>query len=103
MHVSARRNILSVLILSLWLAGSGCTSQTATQSQPQNGTTAASTVDQAAVSSRLHEIAAAGNLADLHWPNFSDYRLHFQHIYESSNFAPVWLRDGKPTRKLTEF
>ena len=97
MHVSARRNILSVLILSLWLAGSGCTSQTATQSQPQNGTTAASTVDQAAVSSRLHEIAAAGNLADLHWPNFSDYRLHFQHIYESSNFAPVWLRDGKPT------
>ncbi|HYK34760.1 L,D-transpeptidase family protein [Alloacidobacterium sp.] len=49
------------------------------------------------MSSRLHEIAAAGNLADLHWPNFTDYRLHFQHIYEASNFEPVWLNNGKPT------
>ncbi len=51
----------------------------------------------AAVSARLHVIATAGTLADLRWPDFSDYRLHFQHVYDASNFAPVWVRDGQPT------
>ena len=95
MLLSARRNTLSALVLAFWLAASGCNSQTATPSQPQQQQ--ASTVDQAAVSARLHEIAASGNLSDLHWPNFTDYRLHFQHIYDASNFVPVWLSNGKPT------
>ena len=51
----------------------------------------------AAVSTRLHEIAGSGTLADLHWPNFTDYRLHFEHVYEAANFAPVWISNGKPT------
>lgn len=93
MLISARRNVLSILIVSLCLAGNGCKSQTASPTQQAGN----SNVDLTAVSSRLHEIAAAGNLADLHWPNFTDYRLHFQHIYEASNFAPVWLNNGKPT------
>ncbi len=50
-----------------------------------------------AVSARLHEIADSGKLSDLHWPDFSDYRLHFLHVYEASNFAPVWLSNGRPT------
>ena len=98
MHVSARRNVLSVLLLSCWLVSTGCTSQTSAPTQQQGSSPAqSSNIDLAAVSSRLHEIAASGNLSDLHWPNFTDYRLHFQHIYEASNFAPVWLSNGKPT------
>ena len=97
MHVSARRNVLSVLLLSCWLVSTGCTSQTAAPTQQQGSSPVSNNVDLAAVSSRLHEIADSGNLADLHWPNFTDYRLHFQHIYEASNFAPVWISNGKPT------
>ena len=97
MHISARRNVLSVLLLSFWLVGTGCTSQTATQPQQQSSNSTRNPVDLAAVSSRLHAIADSGKLADLHWPDFSDYRLHFQHVYDSSNFAPVWLSNGKPT------
>ncbi len=97
MHVSARRNVLSVLLLSCWLVSTGCTSQTTSPTQQQGSNPVSNNVDLAAVSSRLHEIADSGNLADLHWPNFTDYRLHFQHIYEASNFAPVWLSNGKPT------
>jgi murein L,D-transpeptidase YcbB/YkuD len=97
MLISARRSILSLLVFTLWLAASGCNSQTAAPAQPQASSNTSSNVDLPAVSSRLHEIAASGNLTDLHWPNFTDYRLHFQHIYEASNFAPIWLSNGKPT------
>ena len=93
MPIPVRRSAFGLLVLSLWLAVCGCNSQTAGVSPPSqsNG------VDTAAVSAQLHEIAASGKLADLHWPDFSDYRLHFEHIYDASNFAPVWLHDGKPT------
>jgi murein L,D-transpeptidase YcbB/YkuD len=93
MLISARRNVLSILIFSFCLAVSGCHSQTANPPQQQSN----SIIDLAAVSTRLHKIAASGTLSDLHWPNFTDYRLHFQHVYDASNFAPVWLRNGKPT------
>ncbi|MGC2400162.1 MAG: L,D-transpeptidase family protein [Acidobacteriaceae bacterium] len=53
--------------------------------------------DPAAVSAQLHEIAAAGKLVDLRYPDFSDYRLHFQNAYEVSNFAPLWLEGGQPS------
>ena len=94
MLISVRRSVASILVLSSCLFGTGCNSQTANPPQQQQ---TSSNVDLPAISSRLHEIAASGNLSDLHWPNFTDYRMHFEHIYEVSNFAPVWLNDGKPT------
>lgn len=94
MLISARRNVLSILILAFCFAASGCRSQTPNPLQTQS----TSSIDLAAISARLHEIDASGNLSDLHWPNFTDYRLHFEHIYGASNFVPVWLNsNGKPT------
>jgi murein L,D-transpeptidase YcbB/YkuD len=110
MLVSVRQTLLLVLVLVLSLVGGGCTAQTSQQPQTTDGTETGnqgnsqapsrplgSGVDAAAVSARLHAIAAAGKLADLRWPVFSDYRLHFQHLYDSSNFAPVWLRGSQPS------
>jgi murein L,D-transpeptidase YcbB/YkuD len=49
-------------------------------------------------SARLQQIAAAGRLSELHWPNFSDYRTDFLQLYQASSFAPLWLGgDGQPT------
>ena len=45
----------------------------------------------------LHTIADAGRLADLRWPDFSDYRLHVQNFYQPSGYAVAWLRNGQPT------
>ncbi|MGA7318664.1 MAG: L,D-transpeptidase family protein [Silvibacterium sp.] len=53
------------------------------------------------VSARLQEIAAAGRLASMDRPDFSDYRMHFQHAYETSNFAPLWLNGNQPTPQAT--
>ena len=89
---------------------SGCKSQTTSQGQ-NKPKTAAEINAQAppptpapvspGVSARLHEIATAGTLASLSRPDFSDYRMHFQHAYETSNFAPLWLNGNQPTPQAT--
>lgn len=51
-----------------------------------------------AMSVRLQEIATAGKLPVLRWPDFSDYRADFLQLYQSSGFSPLWLAtDGQPT------
>jgi Scaffold domain len=97
-------------LLALGLIEGGCRSQTTPQSQTTGATETGNQeslqatsqplgpgVDAAAVSARLHAIAAAGKLADLRWPDFSDYQLHFQQVYDAVNFVPIWLRDGQPS------
>jgi L,D-transpeptidase YcbB len=51
----------------------------------------------AGVSSQLRAAAAAGQLAELRWPDFSDYRAHVQNFYQPAGYAPAWIRDGRPT------
>jgi murein L,D-transpeptidase YcbB/YkuD len=45
----------------------------------------------------LRSLIDAGNLADLRWPNFTDYRNYVKSFYEASNYSPAWLRDGRPS------
>jgi murein L,D-transpeptidase YcbB/YkuD len=49
------------------------------------------------VSSQLRGIASAGQLPELRWPNFSDYREHVQNFYQPSGYTPAWVRNGQPT------
>jgi murein L,D-transpeptidase YcbB/YkuD len=110
MPISVRENFLFVGVLVLSLLGDGCTAQTTPRAEtkaateegnPGNSQAPSQTpgpgVDEAAVSTRLREIAAAGKLADLRWPDFSDYRLHIQRVYDSSNFTPLWVRGNQPS------
>lgn len=86
------------LVLAVSLAAGGCKAQEpSTAPQAQTPQPSLSAADSAAISSRLHQIADAGKLSDLHWPDFSDYRLHFQRVYQASNFAPLWLNGTQPT------
>ncbi len=77
----------------LCLAGFGCVVQ-ALLPAVQAGT---SSSDAPAISARLHQIAVAGKLADLRWPDFSDYKADFTQTYQTSNFAPIWLTNGQVT------
>jgi murein L,D-transpeptidase YcbB/YkuD len=47
----------------------------------------------------LREIAAAGRLSDLRWPDFSDYRSHVANFYDAAGYAPAWLRNHEPTQQ----
>jgi L,D-transpeptidase YcbB len=49
------------------------------------------------VTSQLRAIASAGKMAELRWPDFSDYRGHVQNFYQPSGYAPAWIRDGQAT------
>jgi murein L,D-transpeptidase YcbB/YkuD len=49
------------------------------------------------VSSQLRSIASAGQLPELRWPTFSDYRQHVQMFYQGLDYTPAWIRNGQPT------
>src|SRR5271170_7230717 len=103
MLFSLHQTYLFAPLLALGLIGGGCRSQTTPRPQTTGATETGNQqplgpgVDAAAVSARLHSIATAGKLADLRWPDFSDYQLHFQQVYDTVNFVPIWLRDGQPS------
>ena len=46
---------------------------------------------------QLQAIVSAGRLADLRWPDFSDYRAEVNALYEPSGYRLVWVRDGQAT------
>ena len=79
-----------VPILALFFLALGCHSQIA-PTPPQAGPT----LNAEAVAAQLRTIAAAGTLADLTFPNFPDYGQQVQALYQSVNYAPVWIRDGQ--------
>jgi murein L,D-transpeptidase YcbB/YkuD len=47
----------------------------------------------------LRQIAAAGQLSDLRWPDFSDYRTHVTNFYDAVGYAPAWLNNNEPTQQ----
>ena len=49
------------------------------------------------VSGELRQIVAAGQLSDLRWPDFSDYRVHLKNFYEPSGYTFAWIRDSQAT------
>ena len=87
----------AALLLASFLA-LGCNSQaTPRPAQEAAATPSGTAVDVPGVAPLLQAITAIGNLAELHAPNFTDYRYLVVKFYESVNYAPVWVRDGQPT------
>ena len=85
-----RRAAFCVSFLTFFFLALGCHSQIA-PSVAQPGTP----LNADAVAAPLRTIAAAGTFADLTFPNFSDYSQQVQALYQSVNYAPVWVRDGQ--------
>ena len=81
------------MIRSRWLAGSLFLAALGAVAGPalaqQSGASDAS--------SRVREIAASGQLPELRWPDFSDYRDHMRNFYQPTNYTLAWTRDGLPT------
>ncbi len=45
----------------------------------------------------MRQIVASGRLADLRWPDFSDYRVLVEGFYAPAGYAPAWIRGGQPS------
>lgn len=50
----------------------------------------------------LRGIIQAGNLADLRWPDFSDYGKHVQRFYDSYGYGLPWVRGMEPTAQAKQ-
>jgi L,D-transpeptidase YcbB len=50
----------------------------------------------------LHGIIQAGNLSDLRWPDFSDYKKNVQKFYESYGYSLPWVRGTEPTAQAQQ-
>jgi murein L,D-transpeptidase YcbB/YkuD len=50
----------------------------------------------------LRAIVLAGNLADLRWPDFSDYEKHVQKFYEAYGYSLPWVRGMEPTAQAQQ-
>jgi len=46
---------------------------------------------------RIQSLVAAGSLDGMRWPNFSDYRIWLQKLYEPAEYAPAWLQNNEPS------
>jgi L,D-transpeptidase YcbB len=57
----------------------------------------ASAADSPVGNPALRDIVASGRLADLRWPNFSDYKISVLKFYEPAGFAPAWVREAAPS------
>jgi L,D-transpeptidase YcbB len=63
---------------------------------------AAPTQLNAADQAALQELINAGNLPELRWPDFSDYRKHVQKFYGAYGLALPWVRDMQATAQARQ-
>jgi murein L,D-transpeptidase YcbB/YkuD len=44
----------------------------------------------------IKALVTSGNLEEMRWPNFSDYRNSIQEFYGTTGFAPAWIQGSQP-------
>ena len=54
------------------------------------------------VAAQLSVIVASGQLKDLRWLRFPDYRSDLTNFYRPSEYKPAWIHYGKPTAQALE-
>ncbi len=47
--------------------------------------------------SDVKNLVASGQLENMRWPDFSDYRIWLQRYYEPAGFVPTWVVGSQPT------
>ncbi len=50
----------------------------------------------------IRSLVDAGVHSDLRWPRFPDHQEQVRQAYEPGQFAPLWVRDGRPTAQADE-
>jgi len=88
------RGALIALLLAN-LAANSCTTDNSVTAVRRN-TTVASASRQSA-DSYIRDIVSLGQLSDLRWPNFTDYRIHLENFYKPSGYGLAWIRASQAT------
>lgn len=94
---SFRARTKPALVLFLMAASTLCGG--AAFAQAHKSTPAGSAQKLEGAAAQLSAIVASGRLADLRWPNFSNYRSQVTSFYRPFTYEPAWVRDGQPTEQ----
>ena len=95
-----KRKLATLFIaIAALLCGPGIGSAGRANKQPENSLKFAAPRREPSADSQatLRAIVQAGNLADLRWPDFSDYEKHVQKFYESYSYSLPWVKGMEPT------
>jgi murein L,D-transpeptidase YcbB/YkuD len=95
--------LLLIATVALWWSpGIGCARQGETQPESPAQSAAPPQQLDAEGQTALRAIVQAGNLADMRWPDFSDYQKHVQKFYESYGYSLPWVRGMQPTAEAQQ-
>ena len=64
---------------------------------PREGSSWNAISGQTETKTTVQELVAAGKLADLRWPDFSDYKTAVASFYEQTGYEPAWIDSSKPS------
>jgi L,D-transpeptidase YcbB len=81
----------------LWVRGIGARRNAGTQREITGQSAAPPQQLSSDGQASLRAIIQAGNLSDLRWPDFSDYKKNVQKFYESYGYSLPWVRGAEPT------
>lgn len=97
--ISKRKLATLLVAIAALLCGPGIGSAGRANKQPENSVKFAMPGQELSAGSQasLRAIVQAGSLADLRWPDFSDYEKHVQKFYESYSYSLPWVREMEPT------
>jgi murein L,D-transpeptidase YcbB/YkuD len=105
MHWRISKGLLALPVAAvalLWGHGIGSARRAHAQSEISAKSAAPPQQLNAEGQASLRAITQAGKLADLRWPDFSDYDKHAQKFYESYGYSLPWVREGKPTAQAQQ-
>ena len=95
-----RLSLAGILAVLAWACGGNAVAPATRAQQPSSQTNAQSTEPQRLSQqgeASLQALAESGHLADLRWPDFTDYRVHVKNFYEPVGYALAWVRGGQVT------
>jgi len=88
-----RIGILAGLVVVILLANRA----TDNSASAVGGAVAETAVSPQSADGAIREIVSSARLADLRWPDFSDYRVHLENFYKPSGYGPAWIRGTETT------
>src|SRR5262249_6965373 len=88
-----RIGILAGLVVVILLANRA----TDNSASAVGGAVAETAVSPQSADGAIREIVSSARLADLRWPDFSDYRVHLENFYKPSGYGPAWIRGTEAT------
>ena len=94
-----RKSLLSAILICLH--GTGFSQVLLSSAALSTSNEPADAAVSSAVSSELRAMAAKGQLGN-HLNN-TGYREQIKRLYESTNFAPLWIKGDEPTSQATVF